>query len=1160
MAEKEPNPHAGAGPGVRRPPNGSIPHDPLARINKWLRDRVQNPNQAIPVTLLQNVFVEEKIDEIVGALERVRVKGSLIVTVRSSFWESHNYLRPIYSRPGNLTDFIEQPQNQKPFEYDLKGDSPFTGMVAKCLPAAWEDRETFAAVYALGSKGTLEANSEFGARIDNFLDNYLRSERATRQQRPHYRYCLFAGQKKGEDAGKLRLHHIVAIYFDTAETEESISQECAEAARTVARNLFDGLDLLASIDASLFRSDGLQLVADLLPEFNRPEIAPADKIAFALERLKSLLEGHLVGRHGGGAAPTVHYVAVSFERHEVKDQPPTYVPKFRLYPRIYAQHHPLGAFVVAHPKIPTAVKFLLNHYMKSGSHIIQERENALPAEADPSSMSISRQFQDLFSTGKLRTRRVNDWSGKICRAPDQLHMGQFDHLQDRNKTTPWDALNRQVDPERPNKSIAAFVVEGPVQNRFRGRGKKTRRGPPRGVLVIESERLDAFSDDDIVSLRRVVTGLSSLIRQITHANSSLDFTQAFIDSLAKQPDVGGKEKLLLSVIKFDADIFNNQSEQFDAILEKENFPTLGADLRNWIATEFPGTPNDEAQKSGVALDIIRTRRDTLVRNWAMLQEEHKSKIEDLTEILAAAPENFMWGAYLAAIPQALGDRTSSRLPTLTALEAGHSASDLMVASVGGELRQVVKLSSGDKLEKERTKYRAHVRYKLPLAARIPMNAFAVDTTGALGQKSGSKSRPREIDTTDASGQMPDGQAGPSDIDARIAAYRKTSYGALVSDLVSADTTASGASADSEIRTLLSATLDVVLLKGATSPTSEQIGGAIKEHFSDKSLSLWRRTAQPDREINFRDYVRRSMRIEGGVDDLIFIAGLDGFGSAFEPEKIKELTATVLDGKRHLGDSRSSGDLVRARTLIGTTHGDLNARNLSWSDAVDRFVLIDFEHVDEDRIHFADIARLSINLICSLISLHVSREPLRAEHSPRETSVPQVGECLSWLAGLSAQLRRGGGASLEQAITGVGSSQDRKGQHDDCVGIVRSILQAWDLAESKGGVSAGEKSVWREFIAYTLFCAALKEFDYSGRALSSDKGNLAAHAQSIVEATLNSDDASGLAYDRLIARLMDEVIGRVGRPVTARGGLTSAAAADLSRYFVSLLALRALLPP
>ena len=85
-----------------------------------------------------------------------------------------------------------------------------------------------------------------------------------------------------------------------------------------------------------------------------------------------------------------------------------------------------------------------------------------------------------------------------------------------------------------------------------------------------------------------------------------------------------------------------------------------------------------------------------------------------------------------------------------------------------------KLSTQRKLNKERKNYLNYVRYRLVNSARIPVNAFAFDSQGNVGQ-----------------GESPNVE----------------SYGALVSDLVSGQ---SGTTED--VLTLLSIMANILLVK------------------------------------------------------------------------------------------------------------------------------------------------------------------------------------------------------------------------------------------------------------------------------------------------------------------------------------------------------------
>ena len=135
----------------------------------------------------------------------------------------------------------------------------------------------------------------------------------------------------------------------------------------------------------------------------------------------------------------------------------------------------------------------------------------------------------------LKTAPLEEWVPSIWDEdyPDTLHMVSHDRAwENLSGNSPWTALNRPADPNRKNNSLVAFVVEGEEVENNQVKIKKTL---PKGVFAIESPHVDAFSDEDVEGLRDVFTGLSSLIRQTTHKNSSLDYRLSMAEAFKDYP-------------------------------------------------------------------------------------------------------------------------------------------------------------------------------------------------------------------------------------------------------------------------------------------------------------------------------------------------------------------------------------------------------------------------------------------------------------------------------------------------------------------------------------------------------------------------------------------------------------------------------------------------
>lgn len=516
--------------------------DDLELINKWLRRRfdLSDPDLRVAdsesrrdVTKLKDAFVNQKVHDL---LRLFGISEPLTITVRSSFRANSLYLRPVFSKPLSLSKILLNPEIQRPFEYTVRrGRSPFDRLLG-VFPEQFQDApRTFAALHKINSSDPATAVSGtncFTHRINAFWKLLTKPEGTNQPwikspwpNKPTY--CLFAGRNKSNlGRHELKLQHIAAVYFQ-CELEINKTKLGAKLrkAQSICGALFDGLDLIAAIDATLFRSEGLELVANLSAQFARNDIAPADKIAFAIEKLKRLLSLHMVGRHGGGTEPNVFYLTATFER----DEEHKLMPRLEMYPHIYRELYPFGSFLVAHQSVPSATKFLLRHYMQSKKHLIVETAPDMET-ASPSGLRqavLSKKFLSVFTAENLGTVGVKSWENIVCSEdyPDFLDMMLHDErLQAPHVTkrkSPWNALNRSLNPGSETRSIAAFVVEG--KTILSEPGKVSRKCLPRGVFAVESEYIDAFSDRDINSLRAVFSGIATLIRQISHQHAPIEY-------------------------------------------------------------------------------------------------------------------------------------------------------------------------------------------------------------------------------------------------------------------------------------------------------------------------------------------------------------------------------------------------------------------------------------------------------------------------------------------------------------------------------------------------------------------------------------------------------------------------------------------------------------
>jgi hypothetical protein len=1065
--------------------------DPIGLIKDWWQDRVStsagNGESQSGATrasdggirTLHKRFVETALRPMLDAVG-VEAKQA-IITVRSSFCYNKKFVRPVYSEPITLTKFLQNPDNQKPFILDAEtafgGFEPPHGM---CFPSPAEIKAgiSFAASYKLQgptSDAGEGANSSFAERISTFVasirglagkselkKNSLTSEEgaAVSERVGTATHCVFACRNKSDTKARkiagIEVAHIVAIYYRD-EQDRPVRLDQLKAIRDAAEQLFHGLDLIARIDATLFEREGLQLVAKLLPEFARELVAPADKIAFTLEKLRALFKSHMIGRHGGGELNDtratnepdedlgVYYIATTFDKADRG-----YTPRLDLYPDVYRTDKQLSkiAYFLTHRRKPTATKLLLWRYFAGGDVKIiattdprrQRRQKKTTGKVSASDsdrgdvVTLDTKFIDLFP--KISSKQLE----QINPEPDCLLLTSHDHEE------LW--LKLQQSAKKGAHSLAAFIVEG---NHIDDDPDMKARYLPRGIFAIESRFEDGFSDDDISSLRVIFKGIASLIRTISHQHAPIDFRRAIAETFNQDLPWGLREndeleRFLFYTQKLDGDVFHELVKRAEEEPESFNIDeTILPSLKEIAAQIDPdaGDAPTSAQREKILSVRLRKIQRLLARR---LKRQQYADLEnaELLEFLQACPENFTWASYLTCMAQTMGDRIKSvEGPAFRRMTPGFSASGMFMASVQGELRQVVKLSTADKVDKEARNYRAWVRYHLVNAARIPVNGFAFETKGTRGRQSG-----RALDTERIDADFED-VAGEAD-------------GVLVSDLVSGKP---GHNAENEVQTLLDAVVGGLEKRSATEhakslPRGKDLHDQLDAVFREHAVLWGLQSFKTKVTVQEAFRAKKPSDISEIEKSLARLRAISSLPAIFGRTKLYDFLFNFWNG-RHIDGKQ----LNSTRRIV---HGDLNAHNLTWSDELKSFFLIDFEHTGPGLLG-GDQMKLIANIIAETwpkyCEDHTSDE---AATSPEFIAQMNQGfdSVIEFFTGLIA---RGGVPQGLQAIVEA-SSHSRGKLSSVLLAIVKTIDHKNELH--------GER--WRSHWAMMLLWAALKEFAYACR--------------------------------------------------------------------------------
>jgi hypothetical protein len=220
-------------------------------------------------------------------------------------------------------------------------------------------------------------------------------------------------------------------------------------------------------------------------------------------------------------------------------------------------------------------------------------------------------------------------------------------------------------------------------------------------------------------------------------------------------------------------------------------------------------------------------------------------------------------------------------------------------------------------------------------------------------------------------------------------------------------------------------------------------------------------------------------------------------------------------------------------------------------------LIDFEHVRKG-IPLCDQTRLAVNLLCDIYSNSLSRTPFHNQKSIANL-VENVISAIGHLGTISDILW----TNTAEVVSFRSILQPLKHRGGLVVtDVMREILLCSDERSQSADLEAQLR--WRQFLGYTLYAAALKEYQYSCNSLRAETvGNGASYVyDNGLLATLLAivGDTKGVrgAHSRL--RAMLDVIGsRTLLLNTNPDKLPTIRAGELARHLISLCVLLTVTP-
>ena len=962
----------------------------------------------------KNSYIECKIQAILGELGLGK-DAVMMTTIRVASSNETTYLRPVYADPLNTVNIARDLSANKNFTYQsaskhLKKENVLNGIdrthVLKGTKKPFHyDHSRFAALDFVDNRVSKE-DGVFTRRIDAVSDDLEQ----LLLDRPDA--CFFCVRASKNDPNYYRATHILAIYLKGDCTE--VAEDALKNAYNRCQALFDDLDAIMALDSELFKLEGNAVVADVQPVFFNPDLAPADKIAFMIERLKQLLQGHLELHHvkerdagknakkgDDGSTITVRYVSLAYEANDDG----RHTPIFQIYPHVYREKYPYPALRISHPAIPSVSKFLLYHYFSCCEDGRQgegsNRRIVFSTTAVQEGVQLSDSFKDVFDKDPFFRNIVDiDNRQKLFGATeaDYIHVHEpitMDGTQpDQGQLPPeaWNALNVVVDAGRPNKATVAFVIEGDVVHHSTEEYQDVElKRLPRAIVAIESPDIDFLSKSERETVRGILIHMSALIRHLFHDNSLLDYRKKlskaywnFVPAKASGniDTTSLLARLLLCAMSIDVEVLGKLLEQMKA--PERRLLYLTPYLDEFYEKLKPTIINDDdIGDDKIVKDSIETRLN-LARRYIDGYSEHLRKIrkgnqpnaliaqkryaewledhlEQFIVFLEACPCNFAWTGYSPSLAEALGDRAESAPPDFSLIAPGFSAAGLYMAVVKDEIQQVAKLSSVAKLKSELGKYKSHVRYKIVAAARTPTSGLAFDTTGK-----------KALDWI-----ADDDKDGPVVLsDEEQKRYDEIAYGVLISDLAAAEM--SGTDDHKTVRTLLN---QIATLTSGRSPVrgisfGRNCRAAVSsiDRLFRISTKLWRTGVKlkEDSHRNTIDMLEKTFRLERTAERYPgYMDGQPESGLQYDREPFPLDRRPVTDAMRRLLNFESYNKVFFDEnnddpSMYAIVHGDLNARNLAWSAALEHYILIDFEHTDIG-IWGSDQARLIINLLVDLYS-------------------------------------------------------------------------------------------------------------------------------------------------------------------------------------------------
>jgi hypothetical protein len=954
-------------------------------IYKWMEEQSAKPTQANDASN----FLRKQIEGLLAKLnESLEAKGNLKAAVLTSRGQKNSLLQIVYSSFEKSIDDVPVIKQANLRIGKRESDSLYF-FCTESIPAnssrdSWKVPEEHVDRQSLVRK------------FHNIFCQETPKKNLT--LKGHTLWSIVCGNAIGKTSDQIS--NVLFLSFSSSASIFDLTK-FKEENESIIKNFLVGLELIRKIDSILFRNEAYRLSSHLGHTFLDRDVAPADKMAYSLQVIEKLVYRHLVA--GKGSDDSEYLIKVTYVETTFELRGDESVPHFQVYPPEDARDSAIGAFLIADKETPAVVKYALHRYFERTNVYVNDLESDQGPDAKP--LKLNADFCGLFSQfdEDLKAKIRNEFSA------DELLLSRW------SAGDAWGHLNLAYDDiEYP--SIMTFVIEG-APTKYVSKTSKPQRRLPKGVMVVEGRREGLFLPDHLKGVGGIASSLGMLLRTRHHANSPISYQLKMAEAFEKDANYPGVHartmgKVLFHVLRLDGEALEKISKsqrlrEKSLLIPKSNEFEELVKLLKIIA---PGKSDKDVETDSYeALSMLfSNRKKKFFKHVQNLQRACEAVGFMLVDrYLAAIPSNYVWRAYMGAAAHVLSVRSRGAKANFEKITPGFSADTMVLASIDGELKSIIKFSSLNKLHREYRNYEQHVRHKLTFAARIPENSIYFDSKGHRG-------RCLAKDSVEISPNAGPNWSLEDESTSKFQNKAGTSYGALGSEFVDG----SSGGDRSKIATLLTQLSSCLLGEPRPNGTYVVRGELINQlgAFFSEGLLFWRDSTRADLfddllkanqsrdfHMTFAKSILAGFHYDAGNtgSDVLLKSVLDGDSSSKAKEKLAQLDSIfeVLDlyakhesfGKaprknaanRHVIEFKSNVQTIfkhipgitfepskinreKAVLTIGIQHGDLNSRNLAWSEAFAKYFAIDFEFTNYGFVE-TDKWRLVFSLLTDVLS-------------------------------------------------------------------------------------------------------------------------------------------------------------------------------------------------